>query len=80
MREEATVEYYRDQSQIVLAQYENIIHPESPARFGKLLLTMSALKRVMREHLEDLFFKKTIGPVLVEKIVEWACSSGVKTD
>ncbi|PIK48628.1 putative nuclear receptor subfamily 2 group E member 1-like [Apostichopus japonicus] len=48
VREKSTVEYYRDQAQVVLAQYENIIHPESPARFGKLLLTMPALKRVSR--------------------------------
>nr|XP_054770959.1 nuclear receptor subfamily 2 group E member 1-like [Lytechinus pictus] len=70
LREKSKVEFFRDQSQVVLAQYENIVHPESPARFGKLLLTMPALKRVGTENLEELFFRRTLGKVQVEKILE----------
>lgn len=70
LREKSKVEFFRDQSQVVLAQYENIVHPESPARFGKLLLTMPALKRVGTENLEELFFRRTLGKVQIEKILE----------
>ncbi|XP_072180583.1 nuclear receptor subfamily 2 group E member 1-like [Diadema setosum] len=70
LREKSKVEFFRDQAQVVLAQYENIVHPESPARFGKLLLTMPALKRVGTENLEELFFRRTLGKVQIEKILE----------
>ncbi|XP_022098756.1 photoreceptor-specific nuclear receptor-like [Acanthaster planci] len=70
LREKSKVEFFRDQAQVVLAQYENVVHPESPARFGKLLLTMPSLKRVTGEDLEELFFRRTLGNVQIDKILD----------
>ncbi|XP_038050141.1 photoreceptor-specific nuclear receptor-like isoform X2 [Patiria miniata] len=70
LREKSKVEFFRDQAQVVLAQYENVVHPESPARFGKLLLTMPSLKRVTGEDLEELFFRRTLGQVQIDKILD----------
>ncbi|XP_071799124.1 nuclear receptor subfamily 2 group E member 1-like [Asterias amurensis] len=70
LREKSKVEFFRDQAQVVLAQYENVVHPESPARFGKLLLTMPSLKRISGEDLEELFFRRTLGNVQIEKILD----------
>ena len=70
LREKSKVEFFRDQAQVVLAQYENVVHPESPARFGKLLLTMPSLKRISGEDLEELFFRRTLGNVQIDKILD----------
>ena len=70
LREKNKVDFFRDQAQVVLAQYENMVHPESPARFGKLLLTMPSLKRIGTADLEELFFKRIVGKVQIEKLME----------
>ena len=70
LREKSKVEFFRDQAQVVLAQYENVVHPESPARFGKLLLTMPSLKRISTADLEELFFKRIVGKVQIDKLME----------
>ncbi|XP_033108564.1 photoreceptor-specific nuclear receptor-like [Anneissia japonica] len=60
LRETRKAEMLRDQAQVFLAQFEQDLNPQSPARFGKLLLGLPCLKQVDKKMLEDVFFGRSI--------------------
>ncbi|XP_071950743.1 nuclear receptor subfamily 2 group F member 1-B-like [Antedon mediterranea] len=60
LRETKKAEMLRDQAQVFLAQFEQDLNPQSPARFGKLLLGLPCLKQVDKQTLEEVFFGRTI--------------------
>ncbi|CAD5120217.1 DgyrCDS8787 [Dimorphilus gyrociliatus] len=59
----------QDQAQLTLNKYIQTAYPTQPSRFGKLLLLLPNLKNVSCTTIEQVFFKRTIGAVSMEKII-----------
>lgn len=53
----------------MLGEYIRTTYPNQVARFGRLLLLLPALRRVSALAIEELFFKKTIGTVPIERLL-----------
>ena len=69
LRDQAAVNALQDQAQITLSKYIATAYPAQPQRFGKLLLLLPALRAVSPRTVEEVFFKKTIGAIPLEKII-----------
>ena len=69
LRDQAAVNALQDQAQITLNKYIATAYPAQPQRFGKLLLLLPALRAVSPRTVEEVFFKKTIGAIPLEKII-----------
>ena len=69
VRDQAAISALQDQAQLTLSKYIAGAYPHQPSRFGKLLLLLPSLKSVSSKAIEDLFFKKTIGAIPIEKII-----------
>lgn len=65
LREPGTVALLRDRAQSGLGQRSNM----DPLRFGKLLLLLPTLRSVSARVIEDLFFRRTIGEIPIERIM-----------
>ncbi|XP_071955027.1 nuclear receptor subfamily 2 group E member 1-like [Antedon mediterranea] len=59
----------QDQAQMTLSKYISAVYPTQPFRFGKLLLILPSLKAVRPSTIEELFFRKTIGSIPIEKLL-----------
>ncbi|XP_042147344.1 nuclear receptor subfamily 2 group E member 1 [Ixodes scapularis] len=59
----------QDQAQLTLSKYIQTAYPTQPFRFGKLLLTLPCLRTVSATAIEDLFFRKTIGAIPIERLL-----------
>jgi hypothetical protein len=59
----------QDQSQLMLKDYINQQHPNSRVRFGKLMLLLPLLRTVSARAIEEVFFRKTIGNVPIERLL-----------
>ncbi|XP_076356834.1 nuclear receptor subfamily 2 group E member tailless [Tachypleus tridentatus] len=59
----------QDQAQMTLGKYVQTAYPSQPFRFGKLLLTLPSLRSVSAKTIEDLFFRKTIGSIPLERLL-----------
>lgn len=59
----------QDQTQLTLNKYIQTAQPGQPLRFGKLLMLLPALKAVSNNTIEELFFRKTIGNIPIERII-----------
>lgn len=59
----------QDQTQLTLNKYIHTAQPGQPLRFGKLLMLLPALKAVSNNTIEELFFRKTIGNIPIERII-----------
>ena len=59
----------QDQAQMTLGKYIQTTYPTQPFRFGKLLLMLPQLKTVSGSTIEELFFKKTIGNIPIERLM-----------
>ena len=69
LKDPEQVESTQDQAQLMLGEYVRAQCPTQLARFGRLLLLLPALRRISAKEIEDLFFKKTIGTVPIERLL-----------
>ena len=59
----------QDQAQLTLNKYIASAYPTQPFRFGKLLLMLPSLKTICSNTIEELFFRKTIGSIPIERLL-----------
>ncbi|XP_028396333.1 photoreceptor-specific nuclear receptor-like [Dendronephthya gigantea] len=57
LKDSEQVERHQDEAQVKLLNYTRTTHAENPARFGRMLLTLSAFERVSQDSVEKLFFR-----------------------
>ncbi|EDO38323.1 predicted protein, partial [Nematostella vectensis] len=69
LKDPEQIETTQDQAQLMLGEYIRSTYPTQVARFGRLLLLLPALRRVSALAIEELFFKKTIGTVPIERLL-----------
>lgn len=69
LRDYIQVEMLQDQSQVMLTDYCYTNHPSSKVRFGKLLLLLPALRTVGPRSIEEVFFRRTIGNIPIERLL-----------
>lgn len=65
----AGVSLVQDHTQLTLNKYISSAYPDQPLRFGKLLMFLPKLRSVSGETIENLFFRKTIGDIPIERII-----------
>lgn len=66
----------QDQAQLTLSRYVSTAYPNQPLRFGRLLLLLPALRAIAPSTIEELFFRKTIGNIPIERIISDMYKSG----
>jgi hypothetical protein len=69
LKDSEQIEATQDQAQLMLGEYIRSNYPNQVARFGRLLLLLPALRRISAVAIEELFFKKTIGTVPIERLL-----------
>lgn len=69
LRDYLQVEVLQDQAQVMLADYCYANHPSSKVRFGKLLLLLPTLRTVGPRSIEEVFFRRTIGSIPIERLL-----------
>ena len=69
LRDFHTVATLQDQAQMTLSKYIQASYPTQPFRFGKLLLLLPTLRAVSGSTIEELFFRKTIGSIPIERLL-----------
>ncbi|XP_054713861.1 nuclear receptor subfamily 2 group E member 1-like [Uloborus diversus] len=69
LRDPLQVELLQDQTQLMLHEYVLTKQPPSKVRFGKLLLILSLARKVHSSVVEEVFFRKTIGSVPIERLL-----------
>ncbi|XP_069119677.1 photoreceptor-specific nuclear receptor-like isoform X1 [Argopecten irradians] len=69
LRDYMHVDTLQDQAQLMLHEYTATHQPNNKVRFGKLLLMLPALRTVNARALEDVFFRRTIGNVPIERLL-----------
>lgn len=69
LRDFHTVAGLQDQAQLTLSKYIQTTYPSQPFRFGKLLLSIPTLKTISSNTIADLFFRKTIGRIPIERLL-----------
>ncbi|CAL1539291.1 unnamed protein product [Lymnaea stagnalis] len=76
LREFHAVASLQDQAQLTLNHYIRTAYPTQPFRFGKLLLLLPSLRVVSGGTIEELFFRKTIGNIPIERLLVDMFKSG----
>ncbi|ESO85739.1 hypothetical protein LOTGIDRAFT_130367, partial [Lottia gigantea] len=69
LREFHTVATLQDQAQLTLNHYIRTAYPSQPFRFGKLLLLLPSLRSISGQTIEEIFFRKTIGSIPIERLL-----------
>ncbi len=69
LRDFHTVTSLQDQAQMTLSKYIATAYPTQPFRFGKLLLMLPSLRSIRPSTIEELFFRKTIGNIPIERLL-----------
>ena len=69
LRDLLQVELLQDQAQIMLSDYIFSNCPASKVRFGKLLLSLPTLRTVSPRAVEEIFFRRTIGDIPIERLL-----------
>ncbi|XP_060553395.1 photoreceptor-specific nuclear receptor-like, partial [Ruditapes philippinarum] len=69
LRDYLQVELLQDQTQVMLSEYCFSNHPANKLRFGKLLLQLYSLKAVGPRSIEEVFFRRTIGNIPIERLL-----------
>ncbi|XP_054723575.1 nuclear receptor subfamily 2 group E member 1-like, partial [Uloborus diversus] len=64
-----SVSEIQDQAQLTLSKYIHTTYPMQPFRFGKFLLMVPSFKNVGTDTIVELFFRKTIGDISIEKLI-----------
>lgn len=59
----------QDHTQLTLHKYISAAYPAQPLRFGKMLMLLPQLRGVPGDVIEELFFRKTIGPIPIVRII-----------
>ncbi|KAG8177393.1 hypothetical protein JTE90_016736 [Oedothorax gibbosus] len=70
LRDPHQVSLLQDQTQLTL--HEHVLtrrHPPSKVRFGKLLLLLALVRKVDPAVVEEVFFRRTIGQVPIERLL-----------
>jgi hypothetical protein len=65
----ASVAAFQEQTHTTLRQYDATAYPTQPFRVNKSLLMLTALRAVSSQTIEDVFFKKTIGSISIERVI-----------
>nr|ASL70518.1 nuclear receptor [Brachionus rotundiformis] len=63
------IQTIQEQTQVTLSKYETQMYPTQPFRFGKLLILLPMLKGVSTQTIEQVFFKKTIGNISIDRVI-----------
>lgn len=71
-----SVSLLQDQAQLTLSKYIQTAYPTQPFRFGKLLLLLPTLATVSGRTIQDLFFRKTVGNIPIERLLTDMYKSG----
>lgn len=69
LRDVRAVAALQDQAQLTLSRYIQTAYPTQPFRFGKLLLSLPCLRSVSALAIEELFFRRTIGAIPIERLL-----------
>ncbi|ESO05634.1 hypothetical protein HELRODRAFT_139475, partial [Helobdella robusta] len=69
LKDPRQVENLQDQAQVMLGQHTRSQYPSQPVRFGRLLLLLPLLRMVPSERIENLFFRRAIGNMPMEKLL-----------
>ncbi|KAJ8300714.1 hypothetical protein KUTeg_022233 [Tegillarca granosa] len=69
LRDAAQVEILQDQSQLMLHEYTLTQQPANKVRFGKLLLLLPCMRNVSPRAIEEIFFRRTIGNIPIERLL-----------
>ncbi len=69
LRDSSQVETLQDQAQLMLSEYALTQYPANKVRFGKVLLLLPALRTVTSRTIEDVFFRRTIGSIPIERLL-----------
>ncbi|XP_077486247.1 nuclear receptor subfamily 2 group E member tailless [Amblyomma americanum] len=69
LRDVRAVAALQDQAQLTLSRYIQTAYPSQPFRFGKLLLSLPCLRTVSPLAIEEVFFRKTIGTIPIERLL-----------
>ena len=69
------VEQLQDEAQLLLADYVWSRLPVQPARFGKILLSVAALRSLAEKPIDQLFFSAVPGKDMFESILSQVISS-----
>lgn len=64
-----TTEAIQDRCQTALSDYIRAQYPSDARKFGKLLLILTALRRINSKCIQEIFFEGTIGDVPVERLI-----------
>ncbi|XP_050395148.1 nuclear receptor subfamily 2 group E member 1-like [Patella vulgata] len=69
LRDPIQTDTLQDQAQLMMHEYIFSHHPGNKARFGKLLLLLPALRTINARTIEDIFFRRTIGSIPIERLL-----------
>lgn len=69
LQDQSTVAALQDQAQLSLSKYIATAYPNQPQRFGKLLLMLPELKAISASTIEELFFRKSIGSIPMDRLL-----------
>lgn len=69
IRENFQVELLQDQAQLMLNDYIMTQQSNNKFRFGKLLLMLPVLRTLSPRAMEDVFFRRTIGSIPIERLL-----------
>ncbi|XP_063243296.1 nuclear receptor subfamily 2 group E member 1 [Bacillus rossius redtenbacheri] len=69
LQDPAAVVALQDHTQLTLNKYISTAYPAQPFRFGKLLLLLPSLQLVSSHTIEELFFRRTIGHIPIQRII-----------
>ncbi|CAF0906077.1 unnamed protein product [Brachionus calyciflorus] len=69
LKDLSQIQAIQEQTQVTLSKYETQMYPTQPFRFGKLLILLPMLKSVSTQTIEELFFKKTIGNISIDRVI-----------
>ncbi|ESO92854.1 hypothetical protein LOTGIDRAFT_120392, partial [Lottia gigantea] len=69
LRDPSQTDTLQDQAQLMMHEYIQSHHPGNKARFGKLLLLLPSLRAVSARTIEDIFFRRTIGSIPIERLL-----------
>jgi nuclear receptor subfamily 2 group E protein 1 len=69
LRDLRSVSSLQDQAQLILSKYICATYPSQPFRFGKLLLLLPSLRTINSNTIEEVFFRKTIGAIPIQRLL-----------
>ena len=69
IRDQFQVEILQDQAQLMLNDYIMTQQTSNKYRFGKLLLLLPVLRTLSPRAVEDVFFRRTIGSIPIERLL-----------